>query len=455
MHSVWAVARNTIAQALRMKVAFVVIIMLLILLPLMSMIMTGDGTLQGKLQAFVSYGLSLTSLLLCLLTIIVSTYTLADDLDRKHIYLVITKPIARFQILCGKLLGVVLLDIFLLAVFASIIYGLTLMMPKISDPDQVQLVRAQNEFFTARRALAPAIDEEQLKELALRKYEKLEKSGQLPERMSSEKIHKELLAQERFKAKAVETAADKVWEFENVRVYEPNEILFIRYKFEVATRGLDERVLGRWIIGDYRQLELGPGKWRTPLYKMDRADTTNNFHEFTVPATVIAEDGYLAVAFQNPVENRTTLIMEELEVLYRADSFTANYCRSILLILVRLIFLAALGISVSTWLSFPVAILVSVVVFFIGTINGFVLDSFTYLGYNAGLIYNVTFRPLLWLLPKFDGKLNPTEFIVPARLLGWTLLLKAYCVTIFIKAFLLVIFGMLIFSGREIAKISR
>jgi len=64
MRRVWAVARNTIAAALRMKVAVVVIVLLLILLPLMSMIMVGDGTLHGKLQTFVSYGLSLTTLLL-------------------------------------------------------------------------------------------------------------------------------------------------------------------------------------------------------------------------------------------------------------------------------------------------------------------------------------------------------------------------------------------------------
>ena len=391
MHSIWAVARNTIAHALRMKVAFTIIILLLILLPLMSMIMVGDGTLQGKLQSFVSYGLSLTSLLLCLLTIIISTYTFSDDLKNRYIYLVVTKPIARFQLLCGKLLGVVLLDVFLLAVFASIIYGLTLMIPRLTDVDPVQLARAENEFFTARRALKPVIDEDKLRELADREYEKLQKSGRIPERMTPEKVRAELLGQQRFKAKAVERAADKVWEFEDVQVHEPNEVLFIRYKLEVATRGLDSKVLGRWAIGDYRQIQLGPGQWKNPIYRIDRTDVTDTFHEFGIPASAIADDGYLAVVFQNPIQNRTTVILEELEVLFRADSFSANYIRSVLLILLRLIFLTALSISASTWLSFPVAVLICVVTFFVGTINGFVLDSFDYLGYNAGLVYNVTF----------------------------------------------------------------
>ncbi|RKY05747.1 MAG: hypothetical protein DRP56_08660, partial [Planctomycetota bacterium] len=101
MHSIWAVARNTLAQALRMKIAAVVVLLLLILLPLMSMVMDGDGTLLGKLQTFTSYGLGLISLLLCVLTIAISTFTLSNDIKRKHIFLVITKPIRRWELILG------------------------------------------------------------------------------------------------------------------------------------------------------------------------------------------------------------------------------------------------------------------------------------------------------------------------------------------------------------------
>jgi len=81
MHSVWAIAINTIKQALRMKVAVVFTILLIVLLVVMGVSTTGDGTLKGRLQTFVSYGLSLTSLLLCLLTIIVSIYSVTSDIS--------------------------------------------------------------------------------------------------------------------------------------------------------------------------------------------------------------------------------------------------------------------------------------------------------------------------------------------------------------------------------------
>ena len=101
-----------------MKIAAVFIVLLIVLLPVMGVAMTGDGTLKGRLQTFVSYGISLTSLLLCLLTIIVSTYSLTNDIKQKQIYTVLTKPIHRFQLLFGKLLGVLLLDAALLALLA-------------------------------------------------------------------------------------------------------------------------------------------------------------------------------------------------------------------------------------------------------------------------------------------------------------------------------------------------
>ena len=63
MHSIWAVATNTIKQALRMKVALVSAILLIVILPLLGFSATGDETLKGRLQTIVSYSLSLITCL--------------------------------------------------------------------------------------------------------------------------------------------------------------------------------------------------------------------------------------------------------------------------------------------------------------------------------------------------------------------------------------------------------
>ena len=449
MHSIWAVATNTIKQAVRMKVAAVFLILLLVLLPVMGFSATGDGTLKGRLQTFVSYGLSLTSILLCLLTIIISIYSVTNDIEQRQIYTVITKPIRRSQFLLGKLLGVVLLDVILLSLFAAIIYTITIYTPKFFNATETERIQANNEFFTARAALAvPAVDvSQEVKD----RYEQLERSRELPEGISYKEIIAELTMQQQLAKRAADVGQVLVWEFDNV---EPlAQSMFIKFKYDVAVNPPDMQVFGRWFAGDYQYIRYGTES-KTPVYDRIHKHSVRNFHEIEVPANVVPEHGHLAVAFQNAPLNNTVIIFppDGIEVLYKADTFTGNFVRAVLLILLRLIFLACLGILASTFLSFPVAILLCLVLFSTACVSGFVIDSFSFMGENISVIYSYTIKLVIQLLPKFD-KFNPTKFLVPARLLSWPLLARCAAVMVCIKAFLLLVLALVIFSYREIAKI--
>ena len=282
MRCIWAVAVNTIKQALRMKIAAVFIVLLIILLPVMGVSMTGDGTLKGRLQTFVSYGLSLTNFLLCLLTIIISIYTLTNDIKQRQIYTVITKPIRRYQLLLGKLLGVVLLSTALLVLFSAIIYVITIYTPKIYDVGEAELAQVKDEFFTARAAIMPP--EVDVTEEVLDIYAKIEKEGQLPLDMPRSKVISELTQRKKLEKRAAVVGQQLVWEFYNIKVLNPNETLFIRYKYDVSINPPDLEVFSRWDIGDNRQY---PPEFNTYL----RKDPIRTFREFQVPASLIAEDG--------------------------------------------------------------------------------------------------------------------------------------------------------------------
>ncbi|GAI43786.1 unnamed protein product, partial [marine sediment metagenome] len=191
---------------------------------------TGDGTLKGRLQTFVSYGLSLTSILLCLLTIIISIYSVTSDIEQRQIYTVITKPIRRSQFLLGKLLGVVLLDVILLSLFAAIIYTITIYTPQFFNATETERIQANNEFFTARAALTvPAVDvSQEVKD----RYEQLKRSRELPEDISDKEIFAELTMQQQLAKRAADVGQVLVWEFDNV---EPlAQSMFIRFKYDVA-----------------------------------------------------------------------------------------------------------------------------------------------------------------------------------------------------------------------------
>jgi len=456
MGGIWAVAVNTIRQALRMKVAVVFTILLAVLLPVMGLSATGDGTVKGRCQTFVSYGLSLTSLLLSLLTIAVSVHTLCTDISEKQLYTVITKPIRRFVLILGKFTGVVIVGAGLLVLFSAVIYLITVYTPALSGASEDQLKRANDEFFTARAALTPAeVDVTKDVEYA---YNRLADSGQLEELfkgLSRKQIIDRLTKQHKLQKRSAPVGHELVWEFHNVKPMAAGESLFIRFKYDVSVNPPDLQVYGKWRIGDIRQLRYGMGA-ETPIRDYNRKDLIRTFHEIEVPADVVADDGYLAVVFVNVPLNDTTVIFpleQGLEVLYKADTFTANYARAVLFILVRLIFLAALGLLASSFLSFPVSILLCLVVFFTANFSGFILESFEYLGENVSDIYSYTFAPLMHVLPQFD-KFNPSRYLVAGRLMSWELLGKALAIMVFLKAFVLLVCSIVIFNYREIAKVT-
>ncbi len=459
MHSIWAVAINTIKQALRIKVAVVFTILLIVLLPTLGITTTGDETLKGRLQTFVSYALSLTSFLLCLLTIIVSVYTVTSDIEKRQIFTVITKPIRRYQLLLGKLLGVVVLDVILLCLFSAIIYTIAIYMPKFTKPSERELVEANNEFFTARASLnVPEVDV--TKEVTDR-YEELKRKGELPANVPSDVIIGQLTQQAQLARRAAGVGQPLLWEFKNVEPLAEN--IFIKFKYDVSSNPPDSQVWGRWAVGDYQSFKYNTQS-KTPIYDETYKHSVRNFHEIEIPAEVVPEHGHLAVAFWNVPLNSVAIIFppDGLEILYKADSFTNNFIRIVLLILLRLIFLACLGILASSFLSFPVSILLCFVIFFTASFSGFVLESFDFLSEDIGAIYSYSLKWVIQLLPQFD-KFNPSKFLISANLLSWVDVIKVAVYPpwlgldgdmVCIKGALLLLLALVIFRYREIARIT-
>ncbi len=434
-----------------MKIAAVFIILLLVLLPVMGLITTGDGTLKGRLQTFISYSMSLTSLLLCMFTIIATTFSLTNDIKQKQIFTVLTKPIRRSQLLIGKLLGVTILSSALLALFSVIIYTIVIYTPKFYNASQDELKQVNNEFFTARASLTPTdID---VTDEVNKLYEKLERNGQIPPNTSPRAVKALLTMQKKLEKRAAEVGGELLWEFNNVKPLDPNQSIFVKFKYDVAVNPPDLQIYGRWVIGDYRQIQSG--KIETPIRYFDRKDLIRTVYEVEVPADVIAEDGFLAVGFINTTLNDTVVMFppkDGLEVLYKADTFTANFIRAALLILLRLVFLACFAILASTFLSFPVAILLCLTIFSTATVSTFIVESFDFMSENVSAAYRYTLKPIIQLLPQFD-KISPSKFLIHGQLLSWSMLAKVAGIMICIKAALVLMLALLIFTYREIAKV--
>ena len=115
MRGIWAVARYTFSQCLRMKVAVLFILLLALTLATMALGEDPYKTLADRIRTFLSYSTSLTSFLLSVVTVVLAVSVVSSDVRDKQIFTVATKPLSRWQYILGRWLGVVLLGGILLA----------------------------------------------------------------------------------------------------------------------------------------------------------------------------------------------------------------------------------------------------------------------------------------------------------------------------------------------------
>ena len=120
--NLWTVARQTFVQCLRTRVAAVFTVLLIASLALLPSLMEGDGTLAGRIRTFLDYSTSVVSVLLGVTVVLLSAGLISGDVSDKHVMILCTKPLSRWQYVIGRWLGVVMLAGMLLAGSYAAIY---------------------------------------------------------------------------------------------------------------------------------------------------------------------------------------------------------------------------------------------------------------------------------------------------------------------------------------------
>jgi ABC-type transport system involved in multi-copper enzyme maturation permease subunit len=102
---VYAIALNTLREAIRSKVLYA--IMFFALLLVVSSVAFGELALYEQDRVIKDFGLfSLTAFSLAI-TVVTGVSLLYKEIDRKTIYTIVTKPVRRWQFLVGKFAGIV------------------------------------------------------------------------------------------------------------------------------------------------------------------------------------------------------------------------------------------------------------------------------------------------------------------------------------------------------------
>ena len=119
LRRVWAMTRLSIQEALRRRVLIGFAIFAIVLL------FAGwflDTASDHPARLYLSFMLTATQLMILVLAILLSTFSLPADIKSKTIYTIVTKPVRAGEIVLGRVLGVVLVNTVILALMGVVSY---------------------------------------------------------------------------------------------------------------------------------------------------------------------------------------------------------------------------------------------------------------------------------------------------------------------------------------------
>lgn len=118
----WAIALNTFREAARIKVLYGILV--LVVGANLLAIVLGEMSIHEQARVARDIGLAGISLFGSLTAIFLGVFLLYGEVQRRTIYSIVTKPIARWEFVAGKYLGMVLVLSVLVALFAGAMVAL-------------------------------------------------------------------------------------------------------------------------------------------------------------------------------------------------------------------------------------------------------------------------------------------------------------------------------------------
>lgn len=350
-----SVARLTFRAATRYRVVQFLVLLLLTLVVSLPLLLKHDGTAVGLTRIVITYTLGSIVTILGFATLWLAVGNLAREVEDGQLQMLAVKPLARWKILLGKWLGIMTVNLLLLALSAAAVGSLLHWRSAQLDADQRRLLNEQ--ILTARspqRAPAPDFDalaRERLESsIAENRPEKFDRQTALS------KIREDLVA----RYQGVLPQHVRQWK---IPAAKPDEPATLRLKFRTA-RGLHEpaRLNTGWIFGDLNS---------TNQARLEAVLTTDTFHELAVPPGLADADGNLPVHFVNLTGETVVFDLRDgPELLVPEASFTTNLLRAFAILFCWLGLAAALGLTAACRLNFNVAAFFAVSVLLIGTFDG-------------------------------------------------------------------------------------
>lgn len=455
MQRILTIAWLTWKAALRFKLFLVIAVLLIAAVVGLPLVIEDDGTAQGFTQIILTYTLSAITGLLGLSTLWLACGTLARDIEECQIQVVVTKPIARWQIWLGKWLGIVTLNAALLVISGACVYGmLQWRAGKLPAAEQQNL---REQILVARGSAKEPVNPAEIESDTEQVFQERLKSSPI-EKVDAQEVRKQIREQVKAELQLVPPSYDRAWKINlgSAKNSLAGKPLQLRVKFNAAQKSPSGTFVALWQVGVPEKTKL----WRSEPMSL----APDTFHEFAIPPDLFDANGVLTIAFRNA--NSTALLFpleDGMEVLYPDGGFGMNFARGLGIIFCWMALLSALGLMAASFLSFPVATFFSLAMLMVALSSGMLAESVESGSVAAGneetgqaghSVADVV------LIPAFKGVLavislvksySPIEALSSGRSITWGELGLAFAQVVLLVGGVFAVMGIVFFNRRELA----
>ncbi len=449
-----AIAQLTVRDAIRSRILLALATLILIILFAIPLLITDDTSPADRLSVILRYSLGSVVFILTVGTLWTSCVAISGDIAERRLHLVLAKPVHRYELWLGKWLGIVGINFATLtftgALISIILYRAWSALPAGSIPFTQTEARLLTARITILPELPPTFDRQMETQIA-----KLQKDQQTPIPPNLQELRKQA------KRQVIQSGM----------IVQPNGSLTLHYLIPAQPQQPLPYELSFTMESSQPTKAFASGVWKVSDSTGDGCSIpfTNSPGvpaHILIPALTNREPARITITLTRADAGSSALLLlaphgKMPELLVPVGGFGPNLCRTLLISLFHLAFVAALGVTMGCLLSLPVSVFTAFAFLIMLNMSGFISTiaaQGTFLEDHHGNVLSPGIIDYLMLkiitaMNVVTGpleSLNALPLLAEARLVSWSMAAKALGVLGALYTAAVAIPGIFLFNRREL-----